>query len=134
MLRRRARSVLSRLLVAAFALWLPAATGQGGRATCVAAAAYAKSLTERPHLSCHGENGTKKRCCCNSEATIRAAACGCHDGQSLHPAAAHDPTITSWAVVAGARPGLAHDSAPPRPSPAGRLADAPDPPPPRSFA
>lgn len=131
--RRRARSVLSRLLVAAFALWLPAATGQGGKATCIAAASYAKALSERPHLSCHGEKGAKKRCCCNSEPTIRAAACGCHDGQTMHPTAAHDPTIASGIVLAGVRPAVPYEGPPPRLAPFGRLADAPDPPPPRSF-
>lgn len=131
--RRRLRSLASRLLVAAFALWLPAATGQGGRATCIAASSLAKSLAERPHLSCHGDSGAKKRCCCNSEQTIRAAACGCHDGQSMHPTAAHDPTIASWVLRAGRRPVVHAERPPATGSPHGRSPDAPDPPPPRSL-
>src|SRR5689334_16993036 len=95
----RARCFVARLLVAAFALWLPAATGQGGKATCVAAATFAKSVVQtgkRPHLSCHGEPGAKKTCCCRGQETLRAAACGCHEGESAFGAAAHDPMLAAW--------------------------------------
>jgi hypothetical protein len=133
MVRPRVKSLLCRVLVAAFALWLPAATGQGGKATCIAAESLAKSLTSRPHLSCHGEGGAKadKNCCCKGKPTLRAAACGCHDGQTVFGTAAHDPMLAAWIVGAGARP-LEHRGAVARSTvPAGLLADAPDPPPPQ---
>lgn len=97
LMTRRPGLAMRRLLIAAFALWLPAATGQGGRATCSAATSLAKLLTERPHLSCHGGGGEnlKKSCCCKGEETIRAAACGCHDGQQAFGTPAHGPLLPS---------------------------------------
>jgi hypothetical protein len=134
MRRLRARRLFARLLVAAFALWLPAATGTGGKATCVAATAFAKQVAQagqRPHLSCHGEPGAKKTCCCRGVETLRAAACGCHEGQDGFASAAHDPMLRGWI------PGLAvlsDDRVRPRgftALPPDRLRDAPDPPPPQ---
>lgn len=130
----RVKSLVCRLLVAAFALWLPAATGQGGKATAIAAESLAKSLTSRPHLSCHGENGAKahKNCCCKGEQALRAAACGCHDGQTVFGVAAHDPALAAWVHGAGVRPVERRGAVAGAPIPTGQLADAPDPPPPRS--
>ena len=134
MRRLRTRRLVFRVLIAALALWLPAATGKGGKATCVAAAAFAKSTVEaRPHLSCHGEAGAKKKnCCCKGEETLRAAACPCHEGQHAFGTAAHDPMLTSW-VAGTAR--LTNDMDGPAlftRAPHERFADAPDPPPPQA--
>jgi hypothetical protein len=136
MRRLRARRLAARLLVAAFALWLPAATGQGGKATCVATAAFAKTVAQagkRPHLSCHGEPGQKKTCCCRGEESLRAAACGCHEGQSAFGTAAHDPMLAGWAPGTAV---LSVDSSRPRgftALPPERAGEAPDPPPPRTL-
>ena len=135
---RRRVTLFRRLLVAALALWLPIASGQGGRATCVAAASLAKSLiasSSRPHLSCHGENGvdSKKDCCCKSKTTLRAAACGCHDGDPLYATAAHDPMLGSWmSSTAPLRAAYAHRN-PYQDAMLGRGTDGPDPRPPRFF-
>lgn len=134
MSRRRARSLLSRLLIAGFALWLPAVTGQGGKATSIAAESLARSLTQRPHLSCHGDKGEKKSCCCKGEQTIRAAACGCHEGQEAFGLAAYDPTLASWTSGPLRRP-WKDCPAVDRPDLAlGTLAEPPDPPPPRLLS
>jgi hypothetical protein len=120
-----------RVLVAAFALWLPAATGQGGKATVVAAHTLAKSMNERPHLSCHGDAGSKKNCCCKGKETLRAAACGCHDGETVYGTSAHDPMLAAW--VAGAV--KASSSGAPIAADAevsGRSADVPELPPPKA--
>jgi len=134
MARLRVKSLVCRVLVAAFALWLPAATGQGGKATAIAAESFAKSMTSRPHLSCHGEGGAKakKSCCCNGEQTLRAAACGCHDGPNVFGIAAHDPALAAWIHGAGVRPVERRRTVASAPIPPGQNADAPDPPPPRS--
>lgn len=128
------RRLSGRILIAVFALWLPAATGQGGRATCTAAAAFAKTMSgARPHLSCHGENGARgaKKCCCNSETSIRAAACGCHDGQSAFGAAVHDPVLASLRWKAGAPLERRLARLPKAAAPLGESREPPDPPPPR---
>lgn len=132
--RPRVKSLVGRLLVAAFALWLPAATGQGGKATAIATESLAKSLNSRPHLSCHGENGAnaKKNCCCKKEQTLRAAACGCHDGQTVFGIAAHDPMLAAWIHGAGVRPVERRGAVADAPSPPDELGDAPDPPPPQA--
>ncbi|MFN2426303.1 MAG: hypothetical protein ABR587_07635 [Candidatus Binatia bacterium] len=131
--RLRASSALCRVLVAAFALWLPAATGQGGKATCNAASTLARSMSgARPHLSCHGENGAKKSCCCTGQDAIRAAACGCHDGQTIFGVAPHDPTLASWSWRAGSRPSSPRAFVTALLDPDGLAAQAPDPPPPKA--
>lgn len=137
----RRKTFLSRLLVAAFALWLPVATGQGGRATCNAAAMFAKSLSAgpvRPHLSCHGENGqsgakAKKDCCCKNKTGLRSANCGCHDGKPGFGLAAHDPMLGTWLTRTPALADRHARRAAQTDATAGRLGDAPDPPPPRSI-
>jgi hypothetical protein len=141
------RSVLLRVCIAAFALWLPAATGKGGKATCVAAAvtgkggkatcvaaaSYAKSMNERPHLSCHGENGARKSCCCKGEQALRAAACDCHDGQRMFGAAAYDPMLARWSAGPAGDFALASPIARDRSMDRGRFSKPPDPPPPKQI-
>jgi hypothetical protein len=125
---------MSRVLVAAFALWLPAATGQGGKATCIAAETLARTMTApgaRPHLSCHGESGTKKGCCCKGQQTLRSAACHCHDGQAVDGATAHDPMLASWTRSPGPLPAAPLRAASALPVPKGQLTGEPETPPPR---
>lgn len=131
--RHDRRRPAMRLLVAAFALWLPVATGQGGKAACGAAAEFAESLLshQRPHLSCHGEKGRKADCCCKSRTTLRAAACGCHDGDPGFGVSAQDPMLAGWVLVAAANAALESRPASLTATMHGRGYDAPDSPPPQ---
>ncbi|HEY2775711.1 MAG TPA: hypothetical protein VGK20_16845 [Candidatus Binatia bacterium] len=93
---RRPRSIAVRALIAALALWLPAATGQGGRAVGLATATLAVRVSGHAHLSCHGDS---KDCCCKNQVTLRSGLCGCHDGATA-PALTDDDPMLAAAVFA----------------------------------
>jgi hypothetical protein len=125
------RKRLSRIAIALFALWLPLTMGQGAKATTVVAdALYAAGALpgSRPHLSCHMEHG--KDCCCKNQVTIRAAECGCHDGESSGAPSCGDPTLPIHCDHIGTPAFDPSTSEQECPAPYGRTAEPPDPPPP----
>jgi hypothetical protein len=131
---RRNRSLACRMLVAAFALWLPAATGAGGKATCIAASSLARSLEtpDHAHLSCHNTGGDKD-CCCKGRTQLRAAACGCHDGAPAFGETAHDPMVAVWASLDRVRALESNEAVAATERFRGRAGDGPEPPPPDSI-